>query len=459
MTTKKYVTALALGAILALTGAASASAAKPAEKKLTPLKVALPKQLFVGTPKNLRVRNLDDSHKKPRGTFYVPPGTVNVALNKPVTSSDELPLSGDMEQITDGEKEGEDGYYVEMTFGRQHVQIDLKETCPIYAILLWHYHQEARVYHDIVVQVADDPDFITNVRTVFNNDDDNSAGLGVGKDKAYVETFRGKLIDTKGVKARYVRLYSKGNTSDEQNHYVEVEVYGMPANAAAAKPGAGKAARGKAAPTSRPTSRPAGSKKGLVPLKLKLPKQLFVGTPKNLRVDNLDDAHKKKRGQFHVPPGIKNISHGKPVSSSDELPIVGDLEQITDAEKEGEDGYYVELGFGRQYVQIDLRQIHAIHAILLWHYHQEARVYHDVVLQVADDPDFITKVRTIFNNDIDNSAGLGVGTDKAYVETYQGKLVDAKGIKARYLRLYSKGNTSNEQNHYVEVEVFGKPAK
>jgi hypothetical protein len=26
------------------------------------------------------------------------------------------------------------------------------------------------------------------------------------------------------------------------------------------------------------------------------------------------------------------------------------------------------------------------------------------------------------------------------------------------VRLYSNGNTANDLNHYVEVEVFGKPA-
>ena len=30
--------------------------------------------------------------------------------------------------------------------------------------------------------------------------------------------------------------------------------------------------------------------------------------------------------------------------------------------------------------------------------------------------------------------------------------------QARYVRLYSNGNTANDLNHYVEVEVFGKPA-
>jgi len=42
------------------------------------------------------------------------------------------------------------------------------------------------------------------VTTVFNNDHDNTSGLGAGKDKEYIETFDGKLFDPKGVKARYV---------------------------------------------------------------------------------------------------------------------------------------------------------------------------------------------------------------------------------------------------------------
>ena len=89
----------------------------------------------------------------------------------------------------------------------------------------------------------------------------------------------------------------------------------------------------------------------------------------------------------------------------------------------------------------------------------EARVYHDVVVQVADDPDFIKDVQTVFNNDFDNSSGLGIGKDREYIEDSIGKLIDAKGVKGRYVRLYSKGNTSNDQNHYIEVEVFGKPLK
>ncbi|MCP4707838.1 MAG: hypothetical protein GY869_04370, partial [Planctomycetes bacterium] len=65
----------------------------------------------------------------------------------------------------------------------------------------------------------------------------------------------------------------------------------------------------------------------------------------------------------------------------------------------------------------------------------------------------------LFNNDHDNSLGLGAGEDMHYVETSEGKLVDAKGIKARYVRLYSNGNTENDSNPYIEAEVYGKPIK
>ncbi|MBT7165226.1 MAG: hypothetical protein HN904_20775, partial [Victivallales bacterium] len=67
-----------------------------------------------------------------------------------------------------------------------------------------------------------------NVRTVFNNDHDNSSGLGIGRDKEYIETFEGRLVAIPGKKARYVRLYTNGNTTDDMNDCVEVEVFGQP---------------------------------------------------------------------------------------------------------------------------------------------------------------------------------------------------------------------------------------
>jgi hypothetical protein len=117
------------------------------------------------------------------------------------------------------------------------------------------------------------------------------------------------------------------------------------------------------------------------------------------------------------------------------------------------------LGPFAQHITIDLEAEHDIYAVVIWHYHKQPQVYFDVVVQVADDQDFITNLRTLFNNDIDNSAGFGVGKDKHYVETNKGKLIDAHSVKTRYVRLYSNGNNFNDLNHYIEVEVYGKPAK
>jgi hypothetical protein len=194
-------------------------------------------------------------------------------------------------------------------------------------------------------------------------------------------------------------------------------------------------------------------------LKLQLPKPMFVGTPRNIRTPNLEPITGKPRGPFLVPVGTVLLSAGKPVTSSDKEPVIGELSFLTDGKKSGEDGYYVELGPGLQWVQVDLGKSEPLSAIVIWHYHSQARVYRDVVAQVSDDKDFINGVTTLFNSDHDNTSGLGIGKDKEYIETYEGKLVDAKGLKARYVRLYSAGNTSNDMNHYVEVEVFGIPVK
>jgi len=197
----------------------------------------------------------------------------------------------------------------------------------------------------------------------------------------------------------------------------------------------------------------------LAPIELDLPKPMFVGTRQDAWVENLEKPLGRPRPPFMAPLGTRNIAEGKPVSSSDEEPIIGEIEMITDGDKEAADGSYIELGPSTQYVTIDLEAAYDIYAVVVWHYHKEPRVYFDVVVQVADAADFTKNVKTIFNNDIDNSAGLGIGKDKHYTETNEGRLIDAKGLRGRYVRLYSSGNTSNELNHYIEVEVYGKPAQ
>ena len=80
-------------------------------------------------------------------------------------------------------------------------------------------------------------------------------------------------------------------------------------------------------------------------LKLKLPKPMFIGTPTNIRSANLEVTG-KSRGPFYVPKGTVLLSAKKKVTSSDMQPVIGELDMVDDGEKNGGDGYFIELGPG-----------------------------------------------------------------------------------------------------------------
>lgn len=230
------------------------------------------------------------------------------------------------------------------------------------------------------------------------------------------------------------------------------------------------ATTGDASSGSTPETQPAGEPTGTaepkanepaapaaqIALPIELPKPAFRGTPKHAKSENLEAPRKGPREPFLAPEGASNLAVGKTVTSSDEYPIIGELEFVTDGDKEANDGTYVELGPGSQWVQIDLGQSAAIHALVIWQFHLNARIYSDVIVRVSDDPEF-EKYTVVFNNDHDNSSGLGLGEDKEYWETNEGKLIDAKGTKGRYVRVYSNGSTEDDMNHHTEVEVWGTP--
>ena len=236
--------------------------------------------------------------------------------------------------------------------------------------------------------------------------------------------------------------------------------FAAPAKAKPAKPTVAATTtgdRGVSASAETPRSSAADDR---VPLDLKLPKPAFIGTPRNVPAGTtVEKVSGKLRPPFRVPPGTVNLAAGLPAGAGGSEPLVGEAKLITDGDKEATDGSYVEFGRGLKSVTIDLGANGELAAILVWHYHGDPRVYHDVVVQVADDPDFITNVRTLYNNDADNTAGLGVGRDREYFETYEGRLIDAKLVKARYVKLWSNGSTADEMNRYTEVEVYGRPVK
>ena len=195
-------------------------------------------------------------------------------------------------------------------------------------------------------------------------------------------------------------------------------------------------------------------------IKLEFPKPMFIGTPVPAKLPNLETPDPSKIVKtFMAPKGTVNLAKDKPVTSSDPAPIIGDLPLVTDGDADGSDGCFVELAPGPQWVQIDLGAPTSINKIAMWHYHKQAQAYVDVVVQVSDDKEFKTGVTTVFNSDHDDTLKLGTGADPAYIETNHGRVVDAKNTKAQYVRLTSNGNTSNEMNHYCEVQVFGVPGK
>ena len=220
-----------------------------AGEEMLPLKIDYPAHA-VGTAVEQPGTNVECyDGLNPPATLFVPVGTTNVALYKPVTSStgttniyanivarkgDKTAISAggptNLNWITGGDKTSplvRDMNFLQVGFRKQYVQIDLGGEVNIYAVAVWHcYFIRNEVFNNVVVQICDKPGFQENVSTIFNNDARNELGLGAGKDRLYCETRWGKLIDAHGIKGRYVRLYSNGSNLGKVNYYLQVEVYG-----------------------------------------------------------------------------------------------------------------------------------------------------------------------------------------------------------------------------------------
>lgn len=204
---------------------------------------------------------------------------------------------------------------------------------------------------------------------------------------------------------------------------------------------------------------PAAESEATVPLALNLPMHTLKGTPQDLpKGPDVEPLSDQAPTPIQVPKEVKNVAAGKTPTSS-VAPFQGDLKQLTDGKKEPFDDDVVEFKKGTQWVQVDLGQSFAIHAIAIWHDHRYIQAVRDVIVQISDDPEFKAGVTTLYNNDTDNTSGQGVGTDREYFELEFGRVVPAKGIKARYVRSYSRGSNQSALNCWEEIEVYALPAK
>ena len=225
--------------VVALAGVAVAEEAAEMKEELVPIKFesAMPWMgsypMVIGNPPNLE----PPREGKPYPPILVPKGCDQLLSKGCKVTSSTPPIKGELSALTDGNKKDclQDDEYrrwcvrLVLSPGLQWVQIDLGEQKEIYAVCIWHCSGPVNAYRDVIAQISDDPDFIDGAVTIFNNDHDNSAGLGVGKDFEYLALPDGRPIPANGTKGRYVRCYSNGNYAerfDNGNTYIQVEVFG-----------------------------------------------------------------------------------------------------------------------------------------------------------------------------------------------------------------------------------------
>lgn len=185
------------------------------------------------------------------------------------------------------------------------------------------------------------------------------------------------------------------------------------------------------------------------------------GYPKNLaKPPHL--RQEVRRPDFLVPPEVELVSVGKAVTSSlEDIPIIGELAQLTDGIKKSGEFDYIELDPGPQWVQVDLGEEFRVFGVVVWHFYKNPVVYNDVIVLLSREPECGDDALMLFNNDHDNSTGLGVGKDTAFYARWWGELVDARGDEhegtpARYVRVYTNGGCGGEDTRFVEIAVYGR---
>src|SRR5690242_2837483 len=88
----------------------------------------------------------------------------------------------------------------------------------------------------------------------------------------------------------------------------------------------------------------------LMPLQLKLPAPMFVGTPKDQPANaNLEPPSDKPRPPLMVPKDVLNLAPASKLSTSDTKTDVAKLPKIVDGNKEPSDNNTVFLRKGTQY--------------------------------------------------------------------------------------------------------------
>jgi formylglycine-generating enzyme required for sulfatase activity len=354
-----------------------------------------------------------------------------------VTSSSP-PQRGELEFVTDGDRSGEDGHGVELPAGRQWVRIDLGEVREVHGLWVWRYHRMPVVFRGVKIELAENE--AGPWTTLWSTEPD---ARGKRSAPLHYETFSGfPFVPLTPPLARFVRLWSEGADKLPENHYVEIAVYGR-------NPGT----------LPRDYFRPMGTKK--VKLEPEMPKPLW-STPPTPRPDwpgvKVDFDSWKLYQNVVIGEGCRVLSHHCPVKLSD-ADALGDPQLVTDGKRSSESDAVVDMAPGKQWVLIDLGTSREIHCVWLWLDHRLAWLsYHDVIVQITDQPDApgAPGTVTVLNTDTDGSSGMGKGTDAGWVEDINGRPITIAPAKGRYVKVWTNGRTSDDTNVFTEIAVYGK---
>jgi hypothetical protein len=449
---------------------------------------------------------------------HADPTETNVALGQAtVTTNGVVSNAASLNLLVDGDRTTSNYDLIGVSTGPKWVQLDLGEAFAITKVnVLNDYNPTAtRTGRDIIVQLSNDPTFATGVSTIFNNDADNTAGQGAGTDSTYLEPTdgSGKTITLSSpITARYVRSWANGHirTADgltyTVNTPVELEVYSaVPAtnsslpinvNLTASNATVNSATLGWTSPgpsavtgydirysTSPITS--ANWDNGLVVKRVTgEPAPAAASTAQTMTVKGLPSGTTVYFAMKTIGTGgqvsnlssvasiatmpVANVARGKSVSTNATSTSGEPLSALTDGVKTRDKYVLYGTSTGPKWAQVDLGQAYDVARVNIrndWGDTSTYRTGKDLIVQLSNDSTFASGVTTIFNNDGDNSSGLGTGTDAEYVEPGDGSGKDifvADPVSARYVRYWANGHvringTVNAADTPVEIEVYADP--
>lgn len=418
--------------------------------------------------------------------------------------------------VTDGNRSASEYALIATESTAKYIQLNLGEPHSITKVnILNDYNPEApRTGKDLIVQLSNDPTFATGVTTIYNNDADNSAGLGAGTDAEYAEPPTGAgLTVTLGspAAAQYVRYWANGHTRTQTNAYnamntpVEVEVYAQMPGLSNTLPAVSSLAAGDIASNSVKLSWVSPGPSGItgydiryaaVPITeanwnngsvvTRVVGEPSVGAANAAQQMVLQNLPINKKLYFAIKT-VNGLAEASALSNPVEATLLtsvnaalsktvtsngtvsgGALSNVTNGNLTRGDYALISTSDGPKYVQVDLADNYDIVGVNIrsdWGGDANSYRYgHDYVVQLASDAAFTTGVTTIFNNDADNTLGLGAGSGPQYFEPIDGagwNIPLATAATARYVRFWANGHTRangtlNAVHTPVEIQVFAK---